>query len=78
MEASDGETRLLIEKLLEYSGPNSKWRPRERDRGGGGAPVGLSLILDQDFDAWVGGGTDAAGAGGARQGEYALKVLHME
>ena len=40
--------------------------------------MGLSLILDQDFDAWVGGGTDAAGAGGARQGEYALKVLHIE
>ena len=81
LTVSEGEMRSLIESLLEYAGPHSKWRIREALGGGerpGHAepPVGISLTLDQDFDAWVGGGSEAArlGVGSDREGEYAEKV----
>jgi hypothetical protein len=79
---SEGEMRTLIESLLEYSGPHAKWRIREnlggRQREGQAqVPVGISLTLDQDFDAWVGGVSGAAHpsrVGSDREGEYAEKV----
>ena len=46
----------MAERLIEYSGPHSRWRLRSARRQGQGAdgdPVGISLTLDQDFDAWV-------------------------
>jgi hypothetical protein len=55
VSVSAGEARVMAERLIEYSGPHSKWRLRNARRQGQGAdgdPVGISLTLDQDFDAW--------------------------
>ena len=78
LAVSDWERSMLIKKLIEYSGPTSKWRVRGERRGGrldvaAATSVGVSLTIDEDFDAWV-GAVDAATAGGARGGEYAEKV----
>ncbi len=81
MTVSEGEMRTLIERLLEYAGPLAKWRVREALAGGervrhAQAPVGISLTLNQDFDAWVGGASEAASSRvhSDREGEYAEKV----
>ena len=81
MTVSEGEMRTLIESLLEYAGPHAKWQIRQTLGGGervrhAQAPVGISLTLNQDFDAWVGGASEAASSRvhSDRGGEYAEKV----
>ena len=80
VSVSDGEARIMAERLIEYSGPHSRWRLRSARRQGQGAdgdPVGISLTLDQDFDAWVVDPTLPAPANvlsADRDGEFAGKV----
>ena len=82
---SADESKAMQAKLIEYSGPLSKWRVRHGERvaalpGGGGGAVGVSVVLDQDYDAWVGEATVMAAnlgqlqRGGGRAGEFAAQI----
>ena len=78
LRVTDAQRRVLVTKLIEYSGPHAKWRARRPPPPRAAAePVGISLTLDQDFDAWVGGGERAGpwqGVGAGRDGGFAGKV----